>query len=415
MSSSVVDGAVAVGAKKPVLLRSVLSSCSDRSLVELMREVRAISDVPLIDLYILRPLDILEIDYWLQQRGEQSLLPHPDPYNDDSRPSALLLAEGANFAWIADWISQQFDDANANVARQEDRSLISAMATYLPDISSRSQEQIRLDGAYVTPRRLAVLALANTVRLGIELRRRGLVAPLPTDPSSSPVIVELVCGTILDQCFCAECRNMRSAHPRTDYSMVASRESKIRLLCDSLAEVCEEVRKVCPGEKDWALSLELEPGPTYVICNTEQIDALLAEVDRRDGQTDPERRLAAHIGLNADIAHLDIAEVELETRVIDGRVVKGLKEFADRVVHAHICDHPGMHTRDQVLGTWKPVDRGRNELFSYVELLAQIAAAGPRESGLPFSRTIALELEGCNRINWIHQSLTALKHMLARV
>jgi hypothetical protein len=32
---------------------------------------------------------------------------------------------------------------------------------------------------------------------------------------------------------------------------------------------------------------------------------------------------------------------------------------------------------------------------------------------LPFSSTVALELEGCNRIAWIHDGLIGLKKLIA--
>jgi hypothetical protein len=34
------------------------------------------------------------------------------------------------------------------------------------------------------------------------------------------------------------------------------------------------------------------------------------------------------------------------------------------------------------------------------------------ETSLPFSHTVAVELEGCNRIFSIHDSLSRLKHMI---
>ena len=112
--------------------------------------------------------------------------------------------------------------------------------------------------------------------------------------------------------------------------------------------------------------------------------------------------LRPHVGLNVDIAHMRIAGVK----------AKDLHPIRDWIVHAHICDHPGMHTRDQVVGTWTPVERYESEFYPYLRLLAEIDPQSPERAGRPFTGAVALELEGCGRINWIHQSLVAMKRMI---
>lgn len=398
--SVIVTPPAATEMERPLALRSsVISSCSDRGLAELIREIRGIDNVRLVDLFVLRSLDILEIDMELEARDQPCLDPRETPFADQVRTTTQILAQDANLPRLVDWVGRQFHAANAGVPENE-QSRIAAMATYFPDITSRSKEY----------RELAIHALANTVRLGLELR--DVVTPMARDANSRPVIVELVCGTILDQCECAECR--RDRENRIDFVMVATDPSKVRLLCDSLGEVCGEVERTHPGRTDWALAMELEPGPTYVLRNIEQIAEVFTELQTARRNRPAPATMARHIGLNADIAHASIAGVPARTaRTPDGKVIRGLDEFADRIVHGHICDHPGMHTRDQVPGVWKPVDRGDNEYRPYLELLAAVGAAPPRQSGLPFSNTVALELEGCNRIGWVHESIVALKQLLS--
>jgi hypothetical protein len=148
---------------------------------------------------------------------------------------------------------------------------------------------------------------------------------------------------------------------------------------------------------DWAIALELEPGPAYALNDR---NALAMLVQHLTGEADYVE-LLPHIGVNLDIAHMKIAGVE----------ANDLEEFKDWIVHAHIADHPGMHTVDQVVGTWSPVERSEGRDYPYLRLLSRINPDSPDRCGLPFTRTIALELEGCSRIGWIHRSLVAMKHM----
>lgn len=48
-----------------------------------------------------------------------------------------------------------------------------------------------------------------------------------------------------------------------------------------------------------------------------------------------------------------------------------------------------------------------------MELLRGVPRMANRPDGLPFSHTVALELEGCNRIGWIDRSLCAMERLFA--
>lgn len=417
---------VADGTKRR-LRRSVLSSCSERPLVELMREVRGVSRVRLFDLLILRGIDIWQIEPWLKKRDRPPLQPPRPRDMIDTRSSTQILAEEENFPSIRDWILEQIEGADRD-AEEGEEVRMAALATFFPDIASRSQGS----SADPPPREVAVRALSNTVRLALALKRQGKVAEsfcwAPGNPDDERgggldtsrrrrrryAIVEMVCGTVLDRCRCSLCENLRrpqNADPSTgrrpasrDYAIECRLDAKIELLRDSLQQVYRSVAESPEGREDhdWALAMELEPGPAYVLRDSASIDVALRKLDGE---------LARHVGLNLDIAHMKIAGVPVETTQGNS----GLSEFKDRVVHAHLCDHPDMHTRDQVVGSWQPVEQYGDGRYAYVELLSEIANAERRGSELPFSGAVALELEGCNRIRWIHQSLSGMKHMFERV
>ncbi len=393
------------------LRRSVLSSSSDCNLADLIREVREVSDVAYFDLLVLRAMDIAE---FMRDHGAALQWDRP-PLGFPVTTSTDILAIDAHRKLVQEWVKRQLDVANQQFGDDRDRwNRITALATYFPDITSRSQKLTEIGGSRLTSQELAVKALANTVKLAIELKNLGYVVA-PPGAEEPAAVVEMVCGTILDQCYCPRCEELRRRpRPgRVEYAMLAAPDCKIRLLCDSLEAVHNEVRNEYPQEGHWALAMELEPGPTYVLRDVNRIRDVFAELDERDAAKPPEERLAPHVGLNLDIAHMKIAEVPVTRTPQTPAETPVLDEFANRIVHAHVCDHPGMHTRDQVVGNWHPIDRGQGDASSYVNLLRRVPHAPGRPPGLPFSHAVALELEGCNRIAWIHQSLCAMKRLFA--
>lgn len=119
------------------------------------------------------------------------------------------------------------------------------------------------------------------------------------------------------------------------------------------------------------------------------------------GRVNSNPALAAHVGLNVDIAHMKIARVQ----------ARDLMPYLPSIVHAHIADHPGVHTRDQQVGKYTPVQQvSKGGYRPYIDLLSERCRQSA--NGLPFSRAIALELEGCNRIEWIYDSLSAMTHLI---
>lgn len=390
------------------LQRSVLSSSSDRLLEELMREVREVSGVRLFDLLMLRYADIRDIEDWAERKHlGRGLLPPPPPTGQfDHRTTTEILAVDRNFELIREFIADQFDACNSK-RDAADPCRISALATFFPEISSRSQGHERrpdfvehLDNSW-NDREVAIRALTNTVRLGLDLKNpsewrapRGEAAALSMW-AQDHVVVEAVCGTVLDRCDCPDCRNAR---PRgMDYAMEGDRGFMVTWLLDGLREVCQRVTESAQGKSDsrWVIALELEPGPAYVVNGTDSLKLLVKGISKYPV-------LAQHVGLNVDIAHYRIADVQ----------IKDIRECAeDHVVHAHICDHPGMHTRDQIVGSWEPVDFPPGSDRDYLRWLHEIGH-NRRSTGVPFTGTVALELEGCGRIAWIHQSLVAAKQAI---
>ena len=101
--------------------------------------------------------------------------------------------------------------------------------------------------------------------------------------------------------------------------------------------------------------------------------------------------LSGYVGLNLDIAHLLSAGVSANE----------IENLKDAIVHAHISDLPGIHSRDQVPATftfpkyeqYESPDQGA-AYAPYISLLRR--CPGTQTEIRPgFSGVCALELEGC--------------------
>lgn len=349
-------------AAQPKLLEcSVITSSSCLPLESVFRHVRSVHSLDLFDLLILRKqdLDALVVRGLIGARDASA---------------AAVLADESLLPDLTAWIRSQC--AGVRVA---------ALASYYPGITSLSSSR----------REQAVKALVNTIKIAMTLSEgNGSRAPILTYP-----VVEMVCGSLLDPTPC----DSSTCAPREETTVyVSTVESKLERLCQSLMEV----HRSLPGKR-FFLALEVEPGDTYVLRNEASLRMLFWMIDERYPV------LNEIVGINADLAHLRLAEITPEF----------LDEPAhrDRLIHSHVCDHPGAHTRDQIVGTWTPVYAEENEILKYLRVLKRRAGEAPPPpelpppGRLPFTRTVALELEGCGRMAWLDASVCAIQHLISRV
>jgi sugar phosphate isomerase/epimerase len=203
-----------------------------------------------------------------------------------------------------------------------------------------------------------------------------------------PVVIEIVCGSFVERCDCASCE-------RAQRCFVYSATAKRQRILEALTVVLNDCKKE-RSSGQLAFAIELEPGVSYVVQD-------------RDSLVDIVKSIAASsledaVGLNLDFAHMRAAG--LSPSSLDSTLLR-------QVVHAHICDLPGVHTRDQEVGRWSPIyDDGTDEYFDYMRAF-RFSGLMPKRI-LPYSGTIAVELEGCGRSKWLHNSLLAVKHLSSR-
>lgn len=364
---------------------SVITSASDRRLPDLLNEICQISHVCDFDIYLLRNNDMADIDALWKPRGKH-LKPQfsAESHSLDTRSPTDILAKKKNLKLIYKWLRHCLHATNAEIALSKGASgrrvRIAALATYFPDISSRSDKR----------RRKSIDALTNSILLALQLTRTPIAAGESESAMMKHAIVEIVCGTRLDKCDCSKaCRGSHIVYE----SQV---ETKLELLKDSLCQVAKNINGK-QQRRDWYLALELEPGSTYLLRDSQSLlqtlESLLSS-----------RLLRGHVGINVDIAHMKIANVDPES-------ILGREHVLNRILHAHTSDHPtGMHTRDQAIGRWSTIERYNGPDYRYLRVLQE--RADMKDTLLPFSRRVALELEGCNRMRSVHDSLSALRGLL---
>jgi hypothetical protein len=353
---------------------SVTTSSSERRLATLATELLAISKCELMDLYVLRHID-------LKLLGTKE-------------PAIEFLGKSDSLRCVSDWLHREFQSVDHNLGRNPERTMkrIAALATFFPEITSENEEKGNA----------AIQAICQSVKLADKLKTCGL-----TDST----VVEIVCGPSSEHKSAKELtdneRHLLNEHYqerriRAKGSSEVSRKENIIVLSDGalkrellmkrLLKIYDQLKDI----NDWVLALELEPGH-YAFNNFDSIEHVFSDLIEQPAY----KPLTNHLSINLDVAHMKIAKVK-ET---------DLEKYSKWIAHAHICDHPGMHTKDQVIGTWEPIDRSSSSFHKYIELYYK-ATKERMEVGLPTSRAIAIELEGCNRISWIHESVMSLRHVL---
>ena len=341
------------------LKSAVMSSCSDRVLCDLACELQANTACGKMELYLFRTADIRSLKDFIQGGKE---------FRETKDILGIELAEFKKIASeICKWIESQISD------RGKRQVNLCSLATFFPAISSLKSEIAHLLGfPQNADRRDAVTCVVNSVVLGEELRKCGVL---------DSVVVEIVCGSRFEY--------LPSEQTGDESGIIFefSRESKLMTLCSSLEEVCGVLEG--EGVKDFTVALELEPGDLFALNDLEALKFVYDYVKSR-------AILERHIGFNADIAHLGAANVK----------PNDLAQFSDRIVHAHVCDLPGMHTRDQAVGTWEAIHRIDSAIYGYLSVIAESYS----KTKLKSTGVISLELEGCSQIKWIYDSLTSLQH-----
>lgn len=350
----------------PGLFCSVTTSSSELPLNDLLAELSRCS-CRFVDIYLMRHIEIVEY-----LRSSKPIADR-DRFRKDTAAQHLADAEFSKawFSQIGSWC------AGSGVS-------VAAIASYLPGIAaggSGASDIAKQQGEK------AQRALVNIVAEG--MRTIGSLF------AGRAFIVEIVGGSLID--------------PVNNAGLVrkSPRETKLEQLANSLVNVVDAVRR-STEDRNWCLSIEIEPGENYCCDSVDSylhLKKLFKDVVRNRGLPPDYSR---HIGLNVDIGHLLVLGIEKMAAIEDV-----LSDIAcQEITHCHASDHPaGIHARDRPLGIWHSVDRHDPLLRDIFRRLANCkndrSAASP-----PFSGSIALELEGCNRFDWIARGLRNMQYLV---
>ena len=268
---------------------------------------------------------------------------------DKTNAVAVMAALADNQEAIANWAAK----ASEHFPRERATPIV-ALASFVPEVTAIQPVSYRR----------ALGALRFLIRFAHALRR---------DHQQPLRAVELVAGSRIGGIWPAG-EEGRYAASRSDEA--AARRRVLSLLGQVLTEYADQQ----PQERVFT-SIELEPGPLYLVHGWESLVELCGEIDN-----DP--LLSKFVGLNLDIAHWILAGDISPEQVWD------TPEVRNRIVHAHIAGHH----RCSHLGDLHLYDLNKPEDFlPWIDLLRRIAAEW-RDPQLPqFSGYVSLEYEAAKQ------------------
>lgn len=248
---------------------------------------------------------------------------------------------------------------------------VPAIATYFPEISSIDESQSEA----------AARALAGSVRLASQLKSG---------------VVEFVLGRTVERCCRAPSGYEDSNLLKCEFIHRVNPRDCIRRVVGMIKEHVYEYAK----EKHVRLAAEIEPGFSYVLNGGNAVEDFLGEVRRLD--------MLDCVGLNLDLGHmLMLVDAPREK---DRITLEKARRWREHIFHAHASDNVGHHFGDIVPGTYHSLqseEDGDIAFRPWVELCLECARETNGHSG-----HIAVELEGCDRLQWVQRSLLRLGYLV---
>ncbi len=311
-----------------------------------------------VDLYVfMQP----EVERWLRRNP-----PLADKCGNATSAVEVMAGLADDKKAIDDWAKE----ITKYFSSEQGRPIV-ALTSFVPEVTSIQPDTCRQ----------AREALRFLVRFACALNENG--QPLRT--------IEMVAGSRMDGIWPSVLAKDRYTASRTEDD--AARQRLLFLLEQVLAEYADQ-----KAQHRVFLSVELEPGPIFLLRNWQSLLRLCQGIDK-----DP--LLSKFVGVNLDIAHWNLAKDISPQRVWD------TPEVRNRIVHAHIaghhhCSHLGdLHLSD--LNTPK-------DFRLWIDLLRRIAADW-RDPDLPqFSGWVSLEYEAAKHQADVEDSFMLLTDLLQR-
>lgn len=367
-------------------LSVTLSSCADLTISELFTELWILR-THAIDFYP-RVLDIRKM---IEQRKAPESSNMRDPRKEKVQDKSLrerFQYEGdgeddskGNIDELGQYIQAERRSAAENIEKifgvhdiKPDVLQIPAITTFFPDISSQYEDVAKHAGQ----------DLAGAVELAKIVGAK---------------VVEFVMGRRVERC---NQEPMNRDDYKCDFVHAFRWEERLEKALDIIKRyVYPRIKNDLTG-KCVRLAAEIEPGFSYVLNSSRAVNKYIQLVKHKE--------LHECVGLNLDIGHLII--LANAPREEDRISTADVELWKKHIFHTHISDNIGYHFRDLVPGMIHPLFDGNDdrEFERWIRICNEIA-----EENEGYSGYIALELEGCGRIQWIQRSLLRLGYLIRRV
>lgn len=358
-------------------LSVTLSSCADLTISKLFTELWMLR-THAIDFYP----RLLDVKKMIEQRANNS---RKEKVEDVSLMERFRY-EGngeddpkGNIRELGQYIQEERKKAAENIKIifgipdvSPDLFQIPAITTFFPEISSKDKDVAEQAGQ----------ALAGAVELAKIVGAK---------------VVEFVMGRRVERC--AEKPSNQNDF-KCDFVYNSQSEERLKKAVKVIKTYVYPRIKNDDTDRCVRLAAEIEPGFSYVLNSRQAVARYIQLIKNMD----------KYVGLNLDIGHLII--LANAPREEDRISTADVELWKKHIFHAHISDNIGYHFRDLVPGTIHPLYGGVDdrEFERWIKICKDIAVENQGYSGY-----IALELEGCGRIQWIQRSLLRLGYLIRRV
>ncbi len=331
------------------------------------------------------PISVLLSELWLLRTYALDFYPREfdirkalgmQPTDPTQDSSAEVFADDGKVSQIADYVAGQIQEATKVILDAYGEQVpkeafrIPAVATFFPDLVSREERLADQAGE----------ALAGAIRLAAAL---------------GAGVVEFVLGRTVERCHNSPANLGEHTGPRCDYVYESDPVIAIKRAVAVLK------KHACPVARDLGIRLaaEIEPGFSYVLNSRSTIDAFLSELNNRS--------INDCVGLNLDIGHLII--LSHTTKPLNRITPNIARHWKKSIFHAHISDNIGHHYGDLVPGVLHDLYAADDEeaFDKWVKFCWECA-----KDNEMFTGYLAVELEGCSRIQWIQRSLLRLGYLI---
>ncbi len=260
-----------------------------------------------------------------------------------------------------------------------------AMATYFPEVQATGAKGRRVTRA---------LRFLIDVCSGLQ-------------DSEHPInTIEIVAGGLISSVWPAKWQTTRKSSAETPPTILDSKQDLYAATSLNTSQALKRLLGRLRPLREHAInaniqfSIELEPGPLYVLRNWESL-IMLCDLLETEPDKGGFKDISKIVGLNLDCSHYTMSQITSKMVLEESRV-------RDRIVHIHVADHGRGHFGDVALGRIHKDEHFEDWLRVFPELLKK------RDEHLPtFRGGVSIEIEACQNSKHMAESVATLERVVA--